>query len=306
MRKILVLFAVAIFVLVSGAFGQERDTIQNHMNQVQALQAEIAEGLKVRQALLEIKDLILKGDEANKEETAKLEQAVTNFVSDAKAYEADKSAWQEEFKRWKTEDSTLKPQIDTNRESIKQHNDRVARHNSSKPNPKDHAAVGAYNAEASRLDAEGASLNAQKAQLAPAEARWKTWATKLQEQMRNLEEVGGELENRRKALIKKEDDLKWAREKLNEQTLKWAEDTTRNNARLNDLAAQLNNLFAKISQLSSKCSSIEGVGKLELGNLNAASEQAVRCLQQLWDGAPPGTSIPVPPGTPPRPLPDLR
>ncbi len=110
-----------------------------------------------------------------------------------------------------------------------------------------------------------------------------------------LEQKRQELVKRGSDLDRKESDLKWAREKLNEQTLKWAEDTKRNNALLNELAAQLNALLTKVSQLSSRCSSITGVGNLDLTNLNGVSEQASRCLQQLWDGASPGRPIPVEP-----------
>jgi hypothetical protein len=117
----------------------------------------------------------------------------------------------------------------------------------------------------------------------------------LDQREAGLEQKRQELVRRGDALDKKDSDLKWAREKLNEQTLKWAEDTKRNNARLNDLAAQLNALLIKVSQLSSRCSSIAGVGTLDLTNLNGASEQASRCLQQVWDGAGAGSTAPVAP-----------
>lgn len=288
MKKILVLLAVSLFVLVSGAFALERDTIQNYMNQVQSLQSEISGEQRVQQDLLKTKDLILEGDKTNKEETAKLRQDVANFQANVNAYKADRSALDEEEKRFKTELSGLKAQRDRNQESIRQHTTRYRQHNSWKPNPRDHAAVNAYNAEA-------ASLNAQKAQLDAARDRIITSGDALDKREGAVAQRRQELIKRGEALDRKESDLKWARGKLNEQTLKWAENTKRNNARLNELAAQLNTLLTKISQMSSKCSSITGVGTLELDNLNAASEQAARCLQQLWDGASPGTPVPVKP-----------
>lgn len=124
MKKILVLLAVSLFVLVSGAFALERDTIQNYMNQVQSLQSEISGEQRVQQDLLKTKDLILEGDKTNKEETAKLRQDVANFQANVNAYKADRSALDEEEKRFKTELSGLKAQRDRNQESIRQHTTR--------------------------------------------------------------------------------------------------------------------------------------------------------------------------------------
>lgn len=295
MKKILVLLAVSLFVLVSGAFALERDTIQNYMNQVQSLQSEIAKEQGIRQDLLKTKDLILEGDKTNKEETAKLKQDDANLLANINAYKAEKSALGEEQKRFQTELASVKAQRDRNQEEIRQHTELYSRHQSWKPDLYNHAAVNAYNAEADQLNAKARSLNAQKAQLDAAKAQVLNWADALDKRESALEQKRRALVERSKALEKKDSDLKWAREKLNEQTLKWAADTKRNNARLDELAGQLNALLTKVSQMSSKCSNISGVGSLDLTNLNSASEQAVRCLQQIWDGASPGDPTPVKP-----------
>ena len=138
-------------------------------------------------------------------------------------------------------------------------------------------------------------MNAQKARLDAARDNLVARGNALDQREAALEQTRQDLLRRGKALDQKEDDMKWAREKLNEQTLKWAEDTKRNNARLNDLAGQLGALLTQISQLSAPCGTITGVGTLDLTNLNSASEQASRCLQQLWDGASAGSKAPVAP-----------
>jgi len=295
MKKLLLLLAAELSVLVSGAFALDRNTIQNYMNQIQSLQTDITREQRAQQDLLRIKDLILEGDRTNKEETAKLRQDSNNFDAAINAHKVDRATLNEEEKRFDAELSTLKAQRDSNQQSIELHTAQYNQHNSWTPSPYDHAAVNAYNAEADQLNTEAASLNARKAQLDAAKENFVRRGNELDRRESGLEQKRQELIKRGSDLDRKESDLKWAREKLNEQTLKWAEDTKRNNALLNELAAQLNALLTKVSQLSSRCSSITGVGNLDLTNLNGASEQASRCLQQVWDGAGPGRPTPVQP-----------
>ncbi len=298
MKKLSVFFAAALLVFSARAFASDRDTIANYRSQLDAIEKDIASEQQVQKDLLKTKDLLLEGDKTNKEETAKLQQEDQDIDSSVNALEADNVTLAQDDKNFQNAVNSLKAERASNEASISAQNARMSAHNSYKPDGYDHAAVDAYNVEADQLEAKAASLNAQKAQLNVAKDRLMAQAGVLARRHSDLEQRRQALVQQTEGLDKKESDLKWAREKLNEQTLKWSEETKRNNARLDDSTAQLNALLVKISQLSPKCAEIRGVGAIDLDNLNGASEQALRCLQQLWDGASPGNRAPVKPQSP--------
>lgn len=295
MNTVVALSTLVSLLSVSGALALDPDTIQNYMNQVQSLQSDIAKEHGIRQDLLKTKELLLELDKTNKEETAKLKQHEASLLADVNAYKSEKSALGEEQKRFQTELASVQAQRDRNQEEIGQHAELYNRHQSWKLDRYNGAAVNAYNAEADQLNVKARSLNAQKAQLDAAKAHVLNRVDALDKRETASEQKRRALVERNKALEKKDSDLTWAREKGNEQTLKWAADTKRNNARSEELAGQLNALLTKVSQMSSRCSSISGVGTLDLTSLNSASEQASHCLQQIWDGAGPRDAAAVKP-----------
>ncbi|HEY6874151.1 MAG TPA: hypothetical protein VI298_15610 [Geobacteraceae bacterium] len=285
MKKNVVLSVVAVLISVTGAFALDRDTIKSYQNQVQSLQSDFKAAQSEQQSLLKTKDLLSEMAATDKSESAKLKAAEAEFTSDVASYKADRSAADSALRAFQSEIDVLKGQRENSKAEIDAFNSRHAQHDSWKPDPYNHSAVSAYNAEADRLDAEAAALNARKASLDADKNRLLAEAAELDRNSGVLEQRRKALIDREKALKTKESDLEWARKQMSEQTLKWAEETKRNNARLNDIAAQLNALLTKIARSSSKCTNISGVGTLDLQNLNGASEQALGCLQQLWDGA---------------------
>lgn len=297
-------FILLLLVPAGAAVAQDRATVQSYLSQVQSLRSELAGEQRSQQELLKTKQLLMDGDRVNREQTAKLKLDSDRFESDIDVVQRKRAALTEEERTFDAELNALKAQRDANHQAIEHHTTRYGQHNSWQPNPYDHGAVNAYNAEADQLNSEAAQLNARKAQLDAARDNLVTRGNALDQREAALKRESDELGARAKALDQKEADLKWAREKMNEQTLKWAEDTKRNNARLNDLSAQLNALLTRISQLSGPCGSITGVGTLDLTNLNSASEQASRCLQQMWDGASAGSTAPVAPKPPFRVAPN--